>query len=384
VTEPSLSLDLDLPAPAAPRRVQEPLPRPTERQATPRVPERAAERAAGGSIDLDLPSIVTLPPSADLPNVRGGRAPAAAPAARSSHQDIELDLPSPSADLPARGSVRPGSSLPAPGRDLPLPLAGLPAAQIGLPAPHAGLPLPAAGLPLPAAGLPSPAAGLPLASAGFPMRSPSLPAAFGGLPSPGASQSESSGFSLTPPATLGELDLPPMPPETPGLGARLGFDEPAREADPFGEAELPPPRSLREESSPTASLPPSGAGGLIRQEGGGTSYGEVNLGGDSADFAIEARQPPTSPRSQGEDMEFQAVPQEKGHSRPSDARKAPEPAVPAIPLRTAPPSRGMGMKVFVGVCLALASGGHSRSYPTSVRSAHTGSWIACARPNTTR
>jgi predicted Zn finger-like uncharacterized protein len=371
VTEPSLSLDLDLPAPAAARRVQEPLARPTERQATPRVPERAAERAAGGSIDLDLPSIVTLPPSADLPNVRGGRAPAAAPAARSSHQEIELDLPSPSADLPARGSVRPGGSLPPPGRDLPVPLAGLPAAQVGLPAPHAGLPLPAAGLPSPAAGLPLASAGLPspsaslptpgpslpVTSAGFPMRSPSLPAAFGGLPSPGASQSESSGFSLTPPATLGDLDLPPMPPETPGLGARLGFDEPAREADPFGEAELPPPRSLREESSPTASLPPSGAGGLIRQEGGGTSYGEVNLGGDSTDFAIEARQPPTSARAQGEDMEFQAVPQEKGQARPSDAKKPLEPAVPAVPLRTAPPSRGMGMKVFVGVCLALASGG---------------------------
>ncbi len=360
VTEPSLSLDLDLPAPAAARRPPEQL-RVTERQAPPLTGQRAPEPPRAASLDLDLPSIVTLPPSADLPDVRPSRAPGAKPAARISHQEIELDLPSPSADLPARGSARPGGSLPAPGGDLPLPAAGLPAPQFGLPATQAGLPTPAAGLPSPSAGLPSPSASLPtpgqslpVPSAGFPMRSPSLPAGFGSLPSPGASQSESSGFSLTPPAALGELDLPPLPPETPGLGARLGFEEPAREADPFGEAELPPPRSLRDESSPGVSLPPAGA--VIRQEGGGTSYGEVNLGGDSSELAIEARQPPTSARNQAEDMEFQAVPQEKGQPRLSDAKQPPEPAAPVTP-QSARPRRGMGMKVFVGVCLALASGG---------------------------
>jgi tetratricopeptide (TPR) repeat protein len=162
---------------------------------------------------------------------------------------------------------------------------------------------------------------------------------------------------LTPPASIGELDLPPMPPG----GASLPHIEPlesAREQDPFGEAELPPPRSLKDTETKLLSQPPAAAGtGLIRQEGGGTSYGEVNLGGDSAELALEGPSRPLSgPGHEG--TEFDAVPQEKGQPKLiSDAKPLAEAPARTSLREPARPRGRMGMRLFIVVCVALASGG---------------------------
>jgi hypothetical protein len=160
-------------------------------------------------------------------------------------------------------------------------------------------------------------------------------------------------FSLTPPASVGELDLPPLPPNAASLAPRITLAEPMREADPFGEAELPPPRSLRDPATPNTPAADLGAT-IVRAEGGGTSYGEVNLGGDSSDFSIEAPLgPPVSARG-NVGTEFDAVPQEKG-PRVSESKKLTD---QRHSQRDEPrPKARAGMRVFIGVCVALASGG---------------------------
>jgi tetratricopeptide (TPR) repeat protein len=219
-------------------------------------------------------------------------------------------------------------------------------------------------LPRFSAQLPSTSAQLPSlsgsqSSASLPQRSASLPAALGGLPSPGASpRPPSAGFSLTPPASLGDLELPLMPPLSTALDAPVILDEPVREPDPFGEAELPPPRSLRDAESKASLQPPAAAGNIVRQEGGGTSYGEVNLGGDSEELSLEGPSRVTADARGSEDMEFEAVPQEKGKSQVSDPRQLPQPQPQPQPqLAEQGARKRTGIKVFAGICVALASGG---------------------------
>ena len=344
----SLDLDLDLPSPGG---------------ATTAAARSAAPRPSSSGLDLDLPTVGTrpAPPSVGLPSV-SARAPSPAagtaglpsparpnagqvglPATRSAFGEVGLPvvtgagLPELSrAALPARGSVELPSlggrpRMPSGGFDLDdgLPLVGgnlpsfgggnLPAlggvglperGQAGLPALGGGLPAYAAsGLPVPSAqglpthsasGLPSPGGpGLPSqppVEEDFELdRVPSLPPDFG------AEAVHSRGSR----ADFGELELPlgGAPSIPPALGGSLPFGNDAEEADlfggpapGFGAASVPP----RERAAPEA---------LVRQGGGGTAYGEVNLGdeGGGPDMPIDAA---TGAPRRDEDMEFGAIPQE--------------------------------------------------------------------------
>ena len=340
------------PAPAGAKDVDLDLPAPAQRSST--AGGQARPRDAT-SIELDLPAIAALPPPVELPDVRAARPPLR------SHPEFELDLPSPSADLPTRGSARPAPGLGASG-DLPLP-------ATSLPSPVAGSPRHSAELPTAASQLPSLSFGaLPSVSGQLPQRRASVPAALGGvpstlgnLPSPaparGPVTNAASALSLMPPTISDDLQLPlSLPEREPPLDAPVRLDDPVREIDPFGEAELPPPRSLRDTETKSSLLPAASAAGVVvRQEGGGTSYGEVNLGGEASDFALEAPAPPPPP-ARNEDMEFEAVPQEKGQPRISDSHKL-SAGSPRSQAEEPEPRRRAGMKVFAGVCLLLASGG---------------------------
>jgi predicted Zn finger-like uncharacterized protein len=350
--------ELDLPSPAAP-------------------PPR---RAAAPPPEDDLPALASdsewgLPAVGDVK----ATAPAAArPAPRTVSSGLDLDLPdlpplelgasSDIADLPAtsRGDLPAATRrVASPGADLPAPAsAGLPSPAAGLPSPAAGLPAVAAGLPAIGAGLPSPAAGLPTRAA------PTAPPAaqgFGELdldltpgPDPGGIDLGLGGPGSLPPsptsgpASFGEIELP-----GPGASGRPGALPSARpvatpldplEADPFGEAPIPSQRP----PAPTgrANVAPA----ITRAEGGGTSYGEVNLdGGGGGEVPLDAaiRSPAANA---GEDMEFGALP------APADAPAAATVAATAR-MPSLPPvvRRRWPLRVFAGL-LVVAVGGGSLSF----------------------
>jgi tetratricopeptide (TPR) repeat protein len=120
--------------------------------------------------------------------------------------------------------------------------------------------------------------------------------------------------------------------------------------DSFGELELPL----------GGSVPPSGPsshGAVVRQSGGGTNYGEVNLDASEAPVSIGA----------DDDMEFGAIPQE----RPDAPRAAPAPQpIAAAPLHAPPsapavvppvvhvPKRSRALRIGLGlVTVAALAGG---------------------------
>lgn len=361
--------ELDLPSPAAPP---------------------AVARAAAPGVDVDLPALAS-DAEWGLPAISGAKPPAPAPApARpaaapvSSGLDLDLpdlpglelgepggglDLPVPAAgDLPvvSRGRSSPAADLPVrASAGLPSPAAGLPAFSAGLPSPAAGLPAVVAGLPAVSAGLPSPAAELPERA---PPAAPAAPG-FGELDldlTPGPSASGGAidlglgGPGSLPPvppsgpagtSAFGEIDLPPGPAgpsarPSPMPSARPGSPPPdPLEADPFGEAPIPSQRP----SAPAtrASTPPS----VTRAEGGGTSYGEVNLdGGGGGEVPLDA--PVRSPAANAtEDMEFGALPAQPAATGPTPAITAATPSHPPKVRRRWP------LRVFGGLLVLAVAGG---------------------------
>jgi tetratricopeptide (TPR) repeat protein len=329
-----------LTAPAAPAGVA---PKPPPKAA----PTRTAPAAFG---EIDLPSVSS---SSDLPSLSTG-----------------IDLPSPSlnSDLPsvlggAPAQPRAAQTMPGFGElDLPIFGGDLPVAAAGLPSPvAAGLPTNAAGLPSPAAGLPTPyAAGLPDQAGALPSMRPG----FSATPSDGMSEVDDDPFPggsipLTDDPFAGSLSggpgsfSPSVPPagkrnDTPDPFGSVGADpfdgagDPfsAASADPFARGSLPPlqgrldgelsepPRSLRNQPAAPARAPsePAGMSGmehedegeqeLVRQGGGGTAYGEVNLDDgedESGSVAIEGDIPQESAAAHAQSevgSEFAGLPEE--------------------------------------------------------------------------
>ncbi len=416
---------LDLPLPAAPRGAD-------FHGADLPVVGTSSARVSSPALDLELPSIAARKPPAQTPAVSGfgsieldlpdhrsvppPRAPAVAhsgapglPAPRASRNSGEIELPSlqdsgrafrqpSSADLPSLGGLPvaagPGAGLPVrSGSPSARSISGLPAAlggEVGLPSlGGAGLPASSSvGLPsLGGAGLPvSGGAGLPLVGGpGLPsLGGPGLPLAGGpGLPSaPPSAPGSLPPFELEAPSAsgFGELDLPPLAPASipPPMGGRLddGF-----EADPFGEAPLPPPRSQSDprlgraspSGAPSFMPSPASAGNpVIREAGGGTAYGEVNLEGDTGSGGALEAGAPRAALGSDEGMEFDAVPQEPARASaavrldgPSSARVSlPAPgsgAVGTTAPRTLPKARKPRWRL-VAVVFVVAVGGASLAF----------------------
>ncbi|HTQ05420.1 MAG TPA: tetratricopeptide repeat protein [Polyangiaceae bacterium] len=367
----AMALDVDLPAVvgAPPPMPEADLPAPARPRA-PSFSDAIEPGGAGGSLDLDLPSPRSSPLELDLPDVSAGaRAPSAAPRPAT----FDLDLPDlleaglPQAlpggvGLPARPPSRTdlpalSADVPASRGDVPAVVAGLPMASAGLPMASAGLPMPSAGLPMVAPGLPTPAAGLPTPAAGLPLRGPERSAVSSGA-APGFGELDFElGPALGPAArpnahtsgTFGEIELPPVIPSGRPVGpssqGSAGALDPL-EADPFGEAPIP------SQPRPQRSEPPfSGGGAVMRSAGGGTSYGEVNLEGDSGGVDVETPLAGSvAPRGE-EDMEFGAVPQERP---PAAAANALKPGMPAIQ----PKQRSRWpLRVFGGLLFLAVAGG---------------------------
>jgi predicted Zn finger-like uncharacterized protein len=381
--------DADLPAPGRPKA-----PAPAPRSPSlpdddlPAIPVPRAPEAL--SLDVDLPAVARGASNrdADLPAAAGRSASLADPSAAGTKPaplDFDLDLPAPKApdlelDLPDVGVARAPSAAPRGGTfDLDLPdllESGLPATASGpgLPArvdPHLGLPVVAAGLPAPSAGLPALTADLPVTAAGLPATAAGLPARAAERPyladsgPPGAG---GSGFgeldldlgSAAPPpaAAFGEIELPPVMPS--GRPGSPSIPSPARakldslEVDPFGEAPIPsqPPGSA-------ASLPPTGAAasaGVVRSGGGGTNYGEVNLDAGAGGFDVEAPIVRSIAPRGDEDMEFGAVPQERGQ-----AAATAQPVMPSIK----PTQRARWpLRVFGGLLVVAVAGGSLSFVPS--------------------
>ena len=343
------SLDLDFDLPSA--------------RATPA--SGAASRSSSSEIDLHLrslgsrakpevglPSLSQRPPSADSAGLPApARSPAAVTTARQgSFGDVNLPslagsgLPEPrrsasppraNIDLPSLGGGRKSSpdldfddGLPLVGPDLPaLSGAGLPERSAGLPALGGNCPsyspsgfssvqppASASGLELPSPRPPAPSTPASFAAIEL-QRAPSLPPDFGMDPvSPSARSSR---------PDFGELELPIGGRGYSQRGVPVAPPLDAQEADLFGESPRPAFGRGTSERAPEA---------VVRQSGGGTAYGEVNLGdeGGEADVPIDG-----SPATRhDEDMEFGAIPQE-APSR-SSARAGADEAASALGKSAAP------------------------------------------------
>ena len=319
-----IPMEVDLPAPLAPK----------------------AAAPSGGFGEIDLPAPLGAPPAfaspafapdaqeLDLPAVGRGR-PAQAPtdldlpvaAQRGGGGFGEVDLPLPAADLPAaRGGGFGELDLPSLSAELPAIGGDLPAIQAGLPVAAAGLPAMAAGLPAPAAGLPSPAAGLPMNAAGLPVNAAGLPVHAGTLP-------------------MGAMGGGTMP-MTPGPNA-------------FGEVDLgggPGPSAAPQWGSAPSAPPPAEA--VVRQSGGGTAFGEVNLEAGGAGGPIDAVR---------DEMEFGGLPQE-GQVGADGA-----PLQVRVPVQRiareedlAPPPKKKSLRAIAAVAVVLVLGGGALALLPSV------------------
>ena len=350
----SLDLDLDLPAPGGATRAP-------------------AMRSSSG-FDLDLPTVgsssasgVGLPsvsPRSGSPGGAGLPSPASAGSpARANFGEVGLPsvhtgLPEVSrGGAPARGHVElpslGGRRASSAGFELDdgLPLVGGHLPALG------GVDLPALGGNLPvyqASGLPSPStSGLPAAGGpGLPStpprydaldldleKAPSLPPDFGlepvQVPSLRASRAE-----------FGDLELPlGGPPSVPP--ARASFGSVGEEADLFGDA---PPRA------PAPQARAAAAEAIVRQSGGGTAYGEVNLGDEGGEAEVPLEAGPLATR-RDEDMEFGAIPQED-QPRPGAAAAATQVAMPvgrgAIKVPKA--KRKLNLKLYGGILVLFVGG----------------------------
>ncbi|MEO6601567.1 MAG: tetratricopeptide repeat protein [Polyangiaceae bacterium] len=399
----SLDLDLDLPSLGG---------------ATTAAARTVSVRPLSSGLDLDLPTLGTrtaapnvgLPSiSARVPSPTAGAASLPSPVRRgSSHAEIpatrpafgEVGLPEVAgaglpevsrASLPARAGVELPSlggrpRMPSGGFDLDdgLPLVsgnlaafaggdlpalggvGLPErGQAGLPALGGGLPAYAAsGLPMPSAqGLPvHQGSGLPVpVGAAFPSqppvendfeleRVPSLPPDFGAEAVPPANSRGSR-------ADFGDLELPleGAPSVPPTRGGSMPYGEEGEEADLFGGLPAPGfgpgPGVPRERAAPEA---------LVRQSGGGTAYGEVNLGDEGVESALPIDSAP-GPGRRDEDMEFGAIPQED-QPRP-DIGTATGPTHAAMPVGRGAPEvlklkrkRKLDVRLYGGLFVLFVGG----------------------------
>lgn len=322
--------EIDLPSPTA-GKVSTPRPAPFSLSSAPPRTGAKATRAAIGE-DEDLPAVLM-----------GGSTSSA---------------PDPDAGLPARAVDRSSVGLPA-------------AAGVGLPALTAGLPARTAELPTLTAGLPAPAAGLPATKS----RSANLP--------------------------FGEIDLPLLSPEPPVLSAHLPSPRapspppaapPGKSLPPFSLGASEPPSEVSEADLLEGSFPPGpGAGASVqRAAGGGTSFGELDLGGgDDLGEALlgeaarpgsippfgspkpgkVASGPPPGPARKSDpgtpfedDMEFGGIPQAaegsgglpRMASIPSPARAKPEESAAAKPKKSSTAG-----KVVAALLALLLVGGAS-------------------------
>ena len=343
----------------------------------------AASRAHSGGVELPSPrrsSGELRSPSGDLPQLLDIDLPLSAGELPT---PIELELPSPGG----------GAEFPSLAGDLPALGGNLPSLGGNLPSLGGNLPMPGGNLPMPGAGLPSRSSpGLPQLGGSPPpaSASPSLPPALGGMFQPSGLSSPNIAAqapamrapSLAPddaPGAFAEIELPPsesLPPPQPfggGFGevdllggiptAPQGSPPNDLEADPFGEAPLPGPRSGRSGSAPEPrAFAATEAAAIQRQTGGGgTDYGEVSLDGGAGggDVALDAPGPaPAATAAAGraeDDMEFGAVPQEA----PSSSTAQPPPGGPQVKLaaQKKPRSR-LGLKLLVGA-FVLGLGGAS-------------------------
>jgi len=367
----SLDLDLDLPASAGASRV-------------------ASGRPSSSGLDLDLPTVGKSglpavgfqPTSPGLPSITAATAGATS-SARAEGVGLpvrasEVGLPDVSAGLPelsrAAAPTRAPVELPSLGGrgrassagfelDDGLPLVGgnLPAlGGVGLPErSHAALPSLGAGLPVfQSAGLPSPSVSSlpPALGPGLPSkpprhddldldieRAPSLPPDFGldpvQVPNLRASRAE-----------FGDLELPLGGPPT-APPARPSYRAEAEEADLFDAA--PPRASFGRTPQARAA-----AEAIVRQSGGGTAYGEVNLGdeGGEAEVPLEAG---AAPARRDEDMEFGAIPQE---DQPRTAASSAGPTRVPMPVgrggepEMAKPKRKLDLRVYGAVFLVFVGG----------------------------
>jgi len=364
---PPLSLDLDLDLPSTSAATKAKLP-------------------SASDLDLDLPAVGSRSGSGvGLPSLspRSMSPASGTPGAQAPGSSAKgvVGLPSVPAGLPevsrgpaaSRGSVA-LPSLAGRGRasssgfelDDGLPLVGgnLPkAGGVGLPErSHAGLPTLGASLPVfQASGLPSPAGGLPAVSGSGIPAPPSNPPDFDALDLDiGRAPSLPPDFGLDPVQApnlrashpdFGELMLPlGGPPSAPPMAASQ-LAEP-EEADIFGD--VAPQAAAR--PAPAARAP---AEAVVRTSGGGTAYGEVNLGddGDEAEVPLEAGSP-LAPR-RDEDMEFGAIPQED-QPRVAEAAPTKKAKAEAKIARAAPeklkPKRKLDWRVYGGVLVVFLAG----------------------------
>jgi tetratricopeptide (TPR) repeat protein len=177
--------------------------------------------------------------------------------------------------------------------------------------------------------------------------------------------------------SFGELDLGAIGPSA----GRASRPDDSLEADPFGEVELKPPPSISSNppgtggrsrsGAPSFAAPASAAAPVVRQAGGGTAYGEVNLNDGApagADVMIEAPAVPSARGAlpSGEDMEFGDVPQERAappasRATVANANVAVNVATPAgVPSRRGaevarPRSKGR-LRILAGVSVVLIAG----------------------------
>ena len=372
----SLDLDLDLPSSAGAPRVasgrpsssgldldlptvgKSGLPAVSFQSASPGLPSVTAATAVGSSASSAREGGVGLPARASdvgLPDVPAGL-PELSRAAAPARAPVEL----PSLGGRGRAASSAGFEL-----DDGLPLVGgnLPAlGGVGLPErSHAGLPSLGAGLPVfQASGLPSPsvsslppAVGPGLSSRpprhdAFDLdldieRAPSLPPDFGldpvQVPNLRASRAE-----------FGELELPLGGPPT-APPARPSYRAEAEEADLFDA--VPPRANIG--STPQAR---AAADAIVRQSGGGTAYGEVNLGdeGGEAEVPLEAG---AVPARRDEDMEFGAIPQE---DQPRKAASSAAPTRVPVPVgrggapEMVKPKRKFGLRGYGALFLVFVGG----------------------------
>lgn len=408
--------DPGLPAPV--RKGPPPVPTRDKPQSPPARPAPADDAAA------DLPAVAR--PSADLP------APRPRPPVPTRAERVPAKVGADSAELPATIARKPEADLPArapaprgaadlPTRSQPnLPSPRKDSGTVGLPSPRphgsgANLPSPAA----PGSGLPSPAA----PGSGLPEKRPS-----GGRPSPTELELDlpPTDPSEPPPRrpSFGELELelprpeavvPPRAPEVTAPprvapvedGLDLDFGDPSApaeaaqpeassqgaqaeegglllslppepgpglgeglEADPFGEVELPPPRSVSPPrgvaTTETDVAEPTST--TMRSESPSDSaprapvqWGEVSLEGGAAEDSLSLDAADEKPPGGEEDMEFGEVPQE--HAVPqATALTAQHVPVAGVPVRT---GGRLLLKLGAGL-FALTLGGAALSLAPSL------------------
>ncbi len=319
-----------------------------------------------GAVELPSPAVA-----------RGGVTQAALPAAARPLR-APPGPPSPGgvseSDLPAIGGALPGfgeRDLPSLDDDLPalsdeLPSLGGPGLGGRAQPPSFGAELPSLSGDLPSLGgdLPSLGGNLPALGGELPVIGGTLPDV-GGRAAPPRRVSDELDFGElgqeAPPESRGSLG-PPRAPSLPGFSAVAAtLSAPAtpvpsaRQAPAPEEATASAGAAAFDEGDDASFEPPQAPEGpapaaIERQSGGGTAYGEVNLGDDSEGQALES-----------DEMEFGRIPQE-GRSAPADALGQAErgragAVVGGEPLVGVPPRPRKWLRVVIGgVALGAIAG----------------------------